>query len=98
MTSARTESTQAYPRRCGIPDRELSQRAYGKPNSPFEEYHDFSSSETKFLTSLSRFSLTPLGRITEDQGRDGLETGPSQLATLGLQTSEGQIHKTYVWL
>ena len=29
--------------------------------------------------------------MTEDQGRDGLETGPSQLATLGLMVSAWNI-------
>jgi hypothetical protein len=50
-------------------------------DAPFDVYHAVSSSEIKSLTSLSKSSFTVPGRMTEDQGRDGLETGDSQLAT-----------------
>jgi hypothetical protein len=51
---------------------------------PLEVYQDFSSSEINSLTSFKRSSLTLPGNMTDDHGLEGLDVGPSQLASFGL--------------
>jgi len=58
------------------------------PYIPFDVYHAVSGSEIKSLTSFSKSSFIVPGRMTEDQGREGLRTGVSQLAELGLSRSD----------
>lgn len=62
----------------------IESRKVIESDSPLEVYQDFSSSEMNSLTSFQRSSLTLPGNMTDDHGLEGLDVGPSQLATFGL--------------